>query len=114
LIACRRAGTVGTAFYPEADLTMKSTLFRLLAIAILTMGVAHVPEAQAESKYLKLFKKLDTNRDKRLSEQEFAGEKGSAAMPKARRQFRSHDDNGDKSLSLTEFKKAQTATELRR
>jgi hypothetical protein len=84
---------------------MKSKLFRISALMILTIGVAHVPEAQtSESILLELFAKLDANRDKRLSEQEFVGERGGSARAKARRKFRSLDENGDQSLSLKEFK----------
>jgi hypothetical protein len=42
----------------------------------------------------------DANRDQRLSEQEFVGEKRGEARDKARRRFRSLDANGNKSLSL--------------
>jgi hypothetical protein len=87
---------------------LKSRLFWLSALVILTIGATHVPEAQAtpEENLYKLFGKLDVNRDKRLSEQEFVGEKGRAARAKARKQFRMLDENGDGSLSAHEFKRA--------
>lgn len=83
---------------------MKSTLFWLAAMVILAIGVAHLPEAQAEDSPFKMFEKLDINRDKRLSEQEFVGDKEGAAKARAKKQFRRLDHNGDKSLSFQEFK----------
>lgn len=82
---------------------MKSARHWLSVIVVLTSGVANVPEARAEDPF-GLFKKLDANRDKRLSEDEFVGETTGAARTKARKRFRSLDKNYDKSLSYTEFK----------
>jgi len=84
---------------------MKSTLFWLSTLVIFAMGVARVPEAQATDEGLKKFEELDMNRDKRISEQEFVGDKGGASRAKARKQFRRLDENGDRWLTLHEFKR---------
>lgn len=86
---------------------MKSTLFWRLALVILAIGVAHVPDAQASQKedLRKLFESRDSNRDKRLSEHEFVGEKGGKARAKLRKQFRILDENGDTWLSWQELRK---------
>jgi hypothetical protein len=73
---------------------------------ILTIGVTYVPQLQADTENpFEMFKKLDVNRDNRLSEQEFVGEKGGEARAKARRRFRNLDENNDQWLSLKEFRK---------
>ena len=86
---------------------MKSTLFWRSALVILAIGVAHVPEAQAsqEEDIRSLFGKLDHNRDSRLSEDEFVGDRGGAARAKARKRFRRLDEDGDRWLSLHEFRR---------
>lgn len=84
---------------------MKPTLFWRSALVILATG-APAAQAQAESQSpFEMLKKLDTNRDNRLSEQEFVGEKGGAARTKARKQFRRLDADGDRWLTLKELKK---------
>jgi hypothetical protein len=87
---------------------MKSTLCWLSALLILAIGVARFPEAQAsqEEDIREVFGRLDANRDKRLSEDEFVGEKGGKARANARKKFRTLDENGDRWLSLHEFKRA--------
>ena len=85
---------------------MKPTLFWRSALLILAIGVGQVTQARADSQSpFEMLKKLDTNRDNRLSEQEFVGEKGGAARTKARKQFRRLDQDGDRWLTLKELKK---------
>lgn len=85
---------------------MKPTLFWRSALLMLAIGVAQVPQTQAESQSpFEMLKKLDTNRDNRLSEQEFVGDKGGAARAKARKRFRRLDEDGDRWLTLKELKK---------
>ncbi|MES1213060.1 MAG: EF-hand domain-containing protein [Singulisphaera sp.] len=85
---------------------MKLVLSGFVAITILAIGAGFTGKAQAvptrqfeEQK----FKELDTNNDKRLSESEFLGEKAGRAKDKAKKQFKSRDKDGDKSLSFKEY-----------
>lgn len=87
---------------------MKSTLVWPTAFVILAIGVVQVPrQAAAENPFglpgIEMFNKLDTNRDKRLSEQEFVGERSRKAREKARKQFRRLDKNNDRWLSFKEL-----------
>jgi len=84
---------------------MKSRLLWLSALVILTIGVARAPEVQAAQKedLRRLFGKYDANRDSRLSEHEFIGEKAGSSRAKARKQFRKLDEDGDSWLTLPEF-----------
>jgi hypothetical protein len=85
---------------------MKSTQFWRSMALTFAIGAAHMPQAQAGPlSPFELLKKLDNNRDNRLSEQEFVGEKGGASRTKARKQFRRLDADGDRWLTLKELKK---------
>ena len=95
---------------------MKSALPWLLALAFFAMGIASARDAHAAPRPSnrlteELFEKLDSNRDKRLSEKEFIGEKRGGAKKSARGLFLSLDKDNNNSLTLKEFKKKQSRGE---
>jgi len=53
------------------------------------------------------FHEFDANKDYKLSEKEFAGSKMGEAKENARMKFRKLDKDGDKSLSVLEYKNSE-------
>jgi hypothetical protein len=87
---------------------VKLSLFCLLTLAILAIGLASSPQAHAAPTTQfeeKRFAKLDTNGDKKLSEEEFVGEKAGKSATKAKKEFVTLDKNGNKSLTFNEFQR---------
>jgi len=74
-----------------------------LLLAILTLSVpcalAAKPKKSAEDR----FAKLDVNSDKKLSKEEFVGDKTGDAKSKAETRFRKLDKDKNDSLSFEEF-----------
>ena len=81
-------------------------LLSSMFVALCMIGLAYVP-ASAEDKPKpspeEVFKKLDTNADGKLSEDEFVGKKTGEKADKAKEQFKKKDKDGDGFLSLEEF-----------
>jgi len=90
--------------YPKKR-NMKSKLSWMLTLAILSFGAASYVKAEPPTRESSewRFKELDANGDKRLSEQEYTGEKLGKAKAKAKKQFKGLDRNGDESLSFREY-----------
>jgi len=83
---------------------MRSILFCML-LALVAFNHAAARESRPGDRRLmeEAFSKLDTNGDKKLSEEEFLSGKGSKAKGKAKKRFKSLDENVDSSLSLREY-----------
>jgi Ca2+-binding EF-hand superfamily protein len=75
-------------------------------VALCMLGLAYSP-ASAQDKPKgpteEMFKKLDTNADGKLSEEEFVGKKTGEKADKAKEAFKKKDKDSDGFLSLEEF-----------
>ncbi|HEY1601741.1 MAG TPA: hypothetical protein VGG64_19225 [Pirellulales bacterium] len=85
---------------------MKFSGYKALMLSLLVMsGVAAGAERASSQKItaqLLLFMTTDTNDDNRVSEEEYVGQKAGKAGKKARKEFRTLDDNSDGWLSAKE------------
>lgn len=83
--------------------TKRNGLLVVLILCVLTLSstlaVAAKPKRSAEDR----FARLDTNSDKKLTEEEFIGKKTGEAKSKAEKRFSKLDKDNDDSLTFEEF-----------
>ena len=95
----------------------------MISVRRWTLGLAVVafciPAAQATAgpsnqftEQVEIFSRVDANGDRRLSENEFVGEKGGKSRSKSRKEFRRLDDNGDGWVSYGEYNRNEKKTSL--
>jgi EF-hand domain pair len=103
---CRCRCAPATSFQGVYE-NMKRLLMLALATGFLGGMLGDVALAGKKGKKkdpMAVFKKLDANGDKKLSETEFVGKKTGKKADKARKRFKKLDKSGDGFLSFEEFK----------